>query len=61
MLPMNLRARQRIHATSGESSDSGADEDVRPVTRRFTPDLEINESVNSGELKICELVLTDSM
>jgi hypothetical protein len=51
MLPMKVRARARMHATSGWSRGSGAEVDVRPLTSELGPwEREMKDEVKSGEL-----------
>jgi hypothetical protein len=50
MAPMKVRARARMQETSGLSVESGAEEEVRPVTRWLVPEREMKDSVKFGEL-----------
>lgn len=48
---MKVRARARMHATSGWDMSSGADWDVRPDTRVLGPrERDMNEEAKSGDL-----------
>jgi hypothetical protein len=51
MLPMKVRARFRIHDTSGCLMGSGAEEEVRPETRVLGPrERDMKDDAKSGEL-----------
>jgi hypothetical protein len=51
ILPMKVRARFRIHDTSGCSMGSGAEEEVRPETRVLGPrERDMKDDAKSGEL-----------
>jgi hypothetical protein len=51
MLPMKVRARFRIHDTSGCSIGRGAEEEVRPETRVLGPrERDMKDDAKSGEL-----------
>jgi hypothetical protein len=51
MLPMKVRARARMQATSGWSRGSGAEVEVRPLTSELGPwEREMKDEVKSGEL-----------
>lgn len=51
MVPMKRRARDRMHETSGWERGSGAESDVRPLTRCVVPLPRLmKDSVKSAEL-----------
>lgn len=51
MEPMKLRARDRMHVTSGWEVSRGAEVDVRPDTRVLGPwERDMKDSENSGDL-----------